>query len=414
MVNIETGRIVDILESRDREDVAKWLLEYPNIKYVSRDGSQTYASAISKAHPDACQISDRFHIIKNLNDAVTLYFHKFFKGRISIPLTKGTAEIKRTILEAPTPREKILMVKKLYAEGKTRSEIKCITNCSAQTIRKYINMKEEDIPTNKKVVRERQHEEAVKKVQEKANWVKALKSQGLSIYKIAKETGFTKNTIKQYLSPDFTPVNAHYGNRRKGLLSPYRDEVIHLRSEGRTYAEIAEILRNKGYTGTVDAIRGFMSKERRLQKDFNDNDIKGDTELIERKWLIQLLYRPIGSVKGITEEQFNAIINKFPLVGKIYEIVRLFKKIMFSKKPEKLIFWIQSVEALEINELNTFVNGLKNDITAVKNAIALEYNNGLAEGSVNKIKVIKRIMYGRNKFDLLRNKVLLLEARKIN
>lgn len=57
---------------------------------------------------------------------------------------------------------------------------------------------------------------------------------------------------------------------------------------------------------------------------------------------------------------------------------------------------------------------VKGDMTAVKNAILLEYNNGLAEGSVNKAKVIKCIMYGCNKFGLLRNKVLLIESYRIN
>ena len=47
---------------------------------------------------------------------------------------------------------------------------------------------------------------------------------------------------------------------------------------------------------------------------------------------------------------------------------------------------------------------------AVRNAIIYEYNNGLAEGSVKKLKVIKRIMYGRNKFEILRQKVLSLES----
>ena len=68
------------------------------------------------------------------------------------------------------------------------------------------------------------------------------------------------------------------------------------------------------------------------------------------------------------------------MAGKIYETVRLFKQIMFSKKPEELAPWMQLAESLETNEINTFVNGLKNDITAVKNAIVLKYNNGLAEG----------------------------------
>lgn len=62
---------------------------------------------------------------------------------------------------------------------------------------------------------------------------------------------------------------------------------------------------------------------------------------------------------------------------------------------------------MEIDEITSFVNGTAQDKRAVKNAIELEYNNGLAEGSVNKLKTIKRIMYGRSDFKMLRNKMLL-------
>ena len=60
--------------------------------------------------------------------------------------------------------------------------------------------------------------------------------------------------------------------------------------------------------------------------------------------------------------------------------------------------WLEKIENFNIPELQTYVNGIRIDINAVKNGIKLKYNNGLAEGSVNKIKVIKRIMYGRNSF----------------
>lgn len=53
-----------------------------------------------------------------------------------------------------------------------------------------------------------------------------------------------------------------------------------------------------------------------------------------------------------------------------------------------------------------FLNGLSRDIEAVKNAVIYDYNNGLAEGCVNKIKVIKRIMYGENHFYMLRIKII--------
>ncbi|WP_407308165.1 transposase [Desulfosporosinus sp. SB140] len=61
---------------------------------------------------------------------------------------------------------------------------------------------------------------------------------------------------------------------------------------------------------------------------------------------------------------------------------------------------------------NSFIKGIARDIIAVKNAIKYDYNNGLAEGSVNKLKVVKRIMYGRNSFEMLRKKLLRLEKRR--
>ena len=73
------------------------------------------------------------------------------------------------------------------------------------------------------------------------------------------------------------------------------------------------------------------------------------------------------------------------------------------------IFYDVYADMVSIPELQTYVNGIRQDIVAVKNGIAMQYNNGLAEGSVNKLKVIKRIMYGRNSFELLKAKVLLHE-----
>ncbi len=86
-----------------------------------------------------------------------------------------------------------------------------------------------------------------------------------------------------------------------------------------------------------------------------------------------------------------------------------FHAAIFSKKPEKLDTWIEYAQKQNIPELQSFVEGILKDLTAIKNGIIYPFNNGLAEGSVNKIKVIKRIMYGRNSFELLKAKVLLHE-----
>lgn len=109
--------------------------------------------------------------------------------------------------------------------------------------------------------------------------------------------------------------------------------------------------------------------------------------------------------------QVEKITERFPAVSSLLDCVSGFKDALFSKKPEELETWMNKTEKLHVPELDAFLNGLRLDMTAVKNAIALDYNNGLAEGSVNKIKVIKRVMFGRCGNDLLRAKVLRLEAR---
>jgi len=131
-------------------------------------------------------------------------------------------------------------------------------------------------------------------------------------------------------------------------------------------------------------------------------------ELIDKKWLIRLLYRPIEKLKGITPTQLDTVLGMYPLYKNILSIVEGFKGTLKSKNPKAIVEWIDSAATLKIDELDTFIEGLRLDVDAVKNAIELDYNNGLAEGFVNKIKVIKRIMYGRCKFVLLKNKALLI------
>jgi hypothetical protein len=103
MVDLQTRKIVEM------EDVAQWLAGFPNLCTVSRDGSQVYAAAIAKAHPKAVQVSDRFHLIKNLTDRATQALQKQFQGRIAIPITDETQR-RQAIMMARTlePRQRPL------------------------------------------------------------------------------------------------------------------------------------------------------------------------------------------------------------------------------------------------------------------------------------------------------------------
>jgi len=87
--------------------------------------------------------------------------------------------------------------------------------------------------------------------------------------------------------------------------------------------------------------------------------------------------------------------------------VAQFAEMMAGLHGDRLDTWIAAAEADDLPDLHSFANGLKRDHTAVINGLTLPHSSGTVEGNVNRIKMIKRQMYGRAKFDLLRKRVLL-------
>ena len=79
---------------------------------------------------------------------------------------------------------------------------------------------------------------------------------------------------------------------------------------------------------------------------------------------------------------------------------------MKNGKIEELKEWLNRAAASGINEMASFAKGIKQDLAAVEAAIETQWSNGQVEGQVNRLKTIKRAMYGRANFDLLRAKVL--------
>lgn len=407
MVDLETHRIIDIIESRETKKVEEWLKSYPNLKIISRDGAQTYSSASTNSHPDALQISDRFHLLKNLSDAVQKYMHRLFPSRLVIPATSQNAEM-QALYDTRNRAERIYFAHEKRQEGYTINDIALLLHSAATTVQKYLAIPETEIPKVKENARERQHIRQMQIKQAVMEEVRTLYAQGNAVDEISRLTGHGILTINNYLKEGCPTNNGHYDCRRPGKLAPYEQTVIEMRAKGITYNKIHEYICNKGYSGTVASLRVFMQKERTHVKSISKNE-NGPIEYIPRKYFCQLIFRELEKVNGLTSEQYEAAIEKYPILGKIYSLLREFHRIVFSHQSSELDSWITKAEQLQIDEVNTYINGLKNDITAVKNGIDFKYNNGLAEGSVNKIKLTKRIMYGRNSFLLLKAKLLLNE-----
>ncbi len=107
----------------------------------------------------------------------------------------------------------------------------------------------------------------------------------------------------------------------------------------------------------------------------------------------------------------EVLFDNMPILKRVRRLVKRFKK-MLKTGEGQIQEWIKSIEESKDNlpGLKTFARGLKRDIKAVQNAIQLKWSNGPVEGHVNRIKSIKRQMYGRASFELLRRKVSLSQS----
>ncbi len=93
-------------------------------------------------------------------------------------------------------------------------------------------------------------------------------------------------------------------------------------------------------------------------------------------------------------------------IAALHDLARSYTRMVRDKQPDKLDGWLNACHASEITALTTFGEGLRRDYTAVRAALKEPWSSGQAEGQINRLKMLKRQMYGRAGFDLLRKRVL--------
>ena len=86
MVDQTKRKIIDLIEGRDIETVSNWLKKFPNIKIISRDGSTSYRTSIEKTNINILQISDRFHLLKNLSELLSEFIRNNYNKNIMIKI----------------------------------------------------------------------------------------------------------------------------------------------------------------------------------------------------------------------------------------------------------------------------------------------------------------------------------------
>lgn len=342
-VDNDKKKKVEVINSREKEDVIETLKLFKKVKTVTRDFSQTYKNAIAEALPKAKQIVDRFHIFKNLTDDLNEY-------------------IKRNVKET----------------------IKMIDNKEKAVI-------EEKIILNK---RQKNKKESADKKWEVIQEVQILYKEGHNKSQISKKMQISRQTIYAYLE-QHQPLE----RSTHSILDPYVPLIKKLILEGKKAEEIYNEIKANGYKGKTSL---FNSRLKGIKQ-----EARANIKYLKRSKIKKLLFYDIDEIKDNNlKKDLEEYLETNQEINNLFEMIRKFKQVIFSKKPSKLDTWIKKARKINVKELNRFVTLIESDIDAVKNAIKYDYSNGLTEGFNNKTKVIKRIMYGRCSFDLLRLKIL--------
>jgi transposase len=376
LVDLETRRPVDLLPNRDPETVAQWLKAHPGINLVTRDRSASYREAIRMGAPDAIQVADRFHLLHNLVDVV----ERVLTRRYMVLQTV----FKETFLTPP----------------KTEWSEEMPSNAPA--------------PARKSTQYEQQRQLIREKHQVQHMEIHQLKAQGMGIRAISRQLHLSREKVQRYFYSDQPPV--YQRRKMKNMLDPYRAYIEQRWQAGqRNGVQIWQEIRAMGYPGTYQSmareIRHLRAAMPRKTKQLTKP--KAPTtppppklrpfSVRQTTWL---LIKPLDQLEGDSLRYVTQLLASSDDFHRLHELIRAFWEIVTCRKRDKLAGWMNSAQESGIMEMKYFVNGLNKDLSAVEAALTYEWSNGVVEGHNNRLKMIKRQMYGRAKFDLLRQRVL--------
>jgi transposase len=405
LINIETGKPLDLLPDRTAEAVKPWLSTHPEIQVVSRDRASAFADAVSQVLPHATQVADRYHLVQNLREHLQrLLDHK----RSCLPFVEDTA-LKTTQVNPPEqadPPSNLTFgagsdpapgpLPSEQPEGRpcTEADLSCLT---------YAERKKK-ISRDKRVSR---YEE-----------VMTLHREGLGQRAIARQLRISRNSVQRYVSSPGFPERAEgSGRRAKGAskLDPYLPYLREQWDAGiHNCSRLFEEVKERGYAGCQSGLRKRLSEWRTElpSRRWRGNPPKprlfahkGQRRLSSRSASFLMIVPP-EKLTAKQQQQVESICQASSDLRTVYLLSQEFVTMLKERQAEALDSWLKRAKACHVTELTSFVNGIRRDYAAVRAACSLPWSNGPTEGHVNRLKFLKRQMFGRAHLHLLRIKVL--------
>lgn len=349
VVDVEHGRVVDVLAERTADCVATWLQAHPEVEVVCRDRAAFYAEGARRGAPTATQVADRWHLWDNLTQAAE----------------RAVARLRPTWVAPPRPPE----------PTRTTSL---------------------DDP--------RPDTDETRRVRARLAEVKALAAQGRGRYQIAKDLRIDPKTAARYM--EATDIEQLLGKlntvRARGLDA---------------HAGFLQARWNAGVTSSMQLQRelaeqrGVVVSERTVRRylhHMRPQAAPAKPPVPKAREVLTLVLTHPDRLTAHDKVLLKELCARSAELDEVRHLIRRFGVILTSRAGEaKLREWVADTQAGTSPELRGFATGLLSDWNAVAAAVTMRWSSGTVEGHVNRIKMLKRQMFGRAKPDLLRKRVLL-------
>jgi transposase len=380
VVDLERGRVLDLLPDREPETVAAWLRAHPGIEVISRDRSDQYAEAARDGAPQATQVADRFHLVKNLGDAVQR-------------VLAGEAELLRVV------------AKDLAAAATDEAcQASALSDLAPASPTAVPEDRPADVPRAPRPSAEHRAS-AASRERRRTRYaeVMALRAAGATLQAIATTLGMSIGTVHRWIHSDGFPERAKQRRRTDAVADAIRR---HWGAGCQNAAALWRLLRADGFTGS----------RRSVQREIERLGLTRDARAAGQAPSALPTVRPpsarhlawlFGRTEAVTTPEnwrfLEALCSRSPELARVRTLAQEFVELVVSRNNAAYDAWLA---AASDSPLSGFARSLRSDDAAVRAALCLVWSNGPTEGHINRLKLLKRTMYGRASLDLLRQRVL--------
>ena len=370
IVNLDTRQPIALLDNRSADQVAAWLAAHPEVTVVSRDRGQVYVDGITRGAPTATQVADRWHLLKNLGEALLAVLHDHHHA--------VTAAVRpHPDVPAPAP------VPPLPAPDAGAHSPATPTVADQRREARYAA-------------------------------IHALHARGWTQRAIANHLDLERKTVRTYLRMG-AHVRPRQQSARRSCLDPFKAAIDARWAGGcRNAMQILRELHADGFTGQRSVVRSYLTALRVAQGlPPRSRAAAASTpapapsvrtpSLRTLTWLV--LMRPTKRTAEDTAhvEQLQQVHAD---ISAAIRLAQQFATFVRERQATQLDVWIAEAVASGVRAIRAFASGLTQDVAAVRAGLALRWSQGPVEGQINRLKLLKRQMYGRAKMDLLQQRLL--------